>query len=161
MDGGGPPDVSQMTGDQIVLPVSPHAAVSSKSPQGQREEIFLRVLRLLEVEAVDFDAKQPLITYGLDSISAARLVSILRPFAIFSQLQLLGGITWSEMESKLVWRGGEGWGGVVLGWWMELGRALSRAGGGKATLSASESHAPSLSAASGAALSDPQRPSTH
>ncbi|KAJ7082108.1 Alpha/Beta hydrolase protein [Mycena epipterygia] len=97
------PDVSRTPGDQTVLPGSPHTAVSSKSPQEQREEIFLRVLKLLEVEAVDFDAEQPLTTYGLDSISAARLASILRPFATFSQLQLLGGITWSEMESELVY----------------------------------------------------------
>ncbi|KAJ7467711.1 hypothetical protein FB451DRAFT_1092851 [Mycena latifolia] len=97
------PDVSRMPGDQTVLPGSPHTAVSSKSPQEQREEIFLQVLELLEVEAVDFDAEQPLTTYGLDSISAARLASILRPFATFSQLQLLGGITWSEMESELVY----------------------------------------------------------
>ncbi|KAF7377230.1 Polyketide synthase [Mycena sanguinolenta] len=97
------PDVSQTPGDQTVLPGSPHTAVSSKSPQEQREEIFLRVLELLEVEPVDFDIAQPLTTYGLDSISAARLSSILRPFATFSQLQLLGGITWSEMESELVY----------------------------------------------------------
>ncbi|KAJ6555066.1 hypothetical protein B0H10DRAFT_1967879 [Mycena sp. CBHHK59/15] len=84
------PDVSRTPGDQTVLTGSPHTAVSSKSPQEQREEIFLRVLELLEVEAVDFDAEQPLTTYGLDSISAARLASILRPFAPFSQLQLLG-----------------------------------------------------------------------
>ncbi|KAF7359785.1 Polyketide synthase [Mycena venus] len=97
------PDVSRTPGDQTVLPGSPHTAVSSKSPQEQREGIFLRVLELLEVEAVDFDAEQPLTTYGLDSISAARLASILRPFATFSQLQLLGGITWSEVESELVY----------------------------------------------------------
>ncbi|KAJ6599814.1 hypothetical protein DFH09DRAFT_1128873 [Mycena vulgaris] len=97
------PDVPRTPGDQAVLPSSTRTAVSSKSPQEQREEILLRVLELLEVEAVDFDAEQPLTTYGLDSISAARLVSILRPSATFSQLQLLGGITWSEIESELVY----------------------------------------------------------
>ncbi|KAJ7239968.1 hypothetical protein B0H12DRAFT_1237450 [Mycena haematopus] len=97
------PDVSRTPGDQTVLPGSAQTAASSKSPQEQRGEIFLRVLELLEVEAVDFDAEQPLAIYGLDSISAARLASILRPFATFSQLQLLGGITWSEIESELVY----------------------------------------------------------
>ncbi|KAJ7642832.1 hypothetical protein B0H17DRAFT_1148728 [Mycena rosella] len=97
------PDVPRTPGDQAVLPSSTRTAVSSKSLQEQQEEILLRVLKLLEVEAVDFDAEQPLTTYGLDSISAARLVSILRPSATFSQLQLLGGITWSEIESELVY----------------------------------------------------------
>ncbi|KAF8179325.1 hypothetical protein K438DRAFT_1977387 [Mycena galopus ATCC 62051] len=76
------PDVSRTPGDQTVLPGSAQTAVSSKSPQEQREEIFLRVLELLE---------------------RGKIASILRPFATFSQLQLLGGITWSEMESELVY----------------------------------------------------------
>ncbi|KAJ7223452.1 hypothetical protein GGX14DRAFT_540253 [Mycena pura] len=95
------PDVARPPGDQTVLPSVPHTGISYKAPDEQREEIFHRVLVLLEVEAADFDAEQPLTTYGLDSIGAARLASILRPFATFSQLQLLGGITWSEMESEL------------------------------------------------------------
>ncbi|KAJ7195057.1 hypothetical protein GGX14DRAFT_677404 [Mycena pura] len=92
------PDVARPPGDQTVVPSVPHAAISSKVP---REEVLRRVLVLLEVQAADFDAEQPLTTYGLDSIGAARLASILRPFGTFSQLQLLGGITWSEMESEL------------------------------------------------------------
>ncbi|KAF8209510.1 hypothetical protein K438DRAFT_1960508 [Mycena galopus ATCC 62051] len=73
----------------------------SKSQPHNGEGILARVLELLEVSLPDFDAAQPLTVYGLDSISAAKLAAILRPYASFSQLQLLGGITWSEIESQV------------------------------------------------------------
>jgi thioesterase domain-containing protein/aryl carrier-like protein len=58
-------------------------------------------LELLEVSASDFDATQPLMKYGLDSIGAAKLASILRPYGSFSQMQLLAGATWSKIEPQL------------------------------------------------------------
>ncbi|KAJ6478060.1 hypothetical protein C8R47DRAFT_640753 [Mycena vitilis] len=91
------------TTEFLEMASAPHTTVGSHSPEEQREGILFRVLELLEVEVADFDTQQPLTTYGLDSISAARLASILRPFATFSQLQLLGGITWSEIEGELVY----------------------------------------------------------
>jgi aryl carrier-like protein len=66
-----------------------------------RDGVLTRVLELLEVSSQDFDAMQPLTTYGLDSISAARLAAILRPYGSISQMQLLGGATWSEIERRL------------------------------------------------------------
>ncbi|KAJ7776328.1 hypothetical protein B0H16DRAFT_1879673 [Mycena metata] len=66
-----------------------------------RDGLRARVLELLEVSAEDFDATQPLTTYGLDSISAARLAAILRPHVSVSQMQLLGGVTWSGIERQL------------------------------------------------------------
>ncbi|KAJ7087152.1 hypothetical protein C8R44DRAFT_991421, partial [Mycena epipterygia] len=77
------------------------AQLESKSRQNHGEEILIRVLELLEVSSSDFDVSQPITTYGLDSISATKLVSILRPYASFSQLQLLRGVTWSEIEAQL------------------------------------------------------------
>ncbi|KAJ7364509.1 hypothetical protein DFH08DRAFT_1073196 [Mycena albidolilacea] len=60
-------------------------------------EILTRVLELLEVSQSDFDTNQPLTTYGLDSISAAKLSSIIHPYASVSQIQLLGGISWAQI----------------------------------------------------------------
>ncbi|KAJ6611341.1 hypothetical protein B0H10DRAFT_369055 [Mycena sp. CBHHK59/15] len=68
------------------------------SPKGQ--EMLPQVLELLEVSFVDFDVTQPLTIYGLDSISAAKLSSILRPYGYFSQMRLLGGTTWAEIETQ-------------------------------------------------------------
>jgi aryl carrier-like protein len=73
----------------------------SQSPEHHGSEILNRVLELLEVSANDFDVIQPLTIYGLDSLSAAKLSSILRPYVSMSQMQLLGGATWSEIQQKL------------------------------------------------------------
>lgn len=59
------------------------------------------MLSLLEVPVEDFDRDQPLTVYGLDSISAAKLSSILRPYGSFSQMQLLGGVPWSQIEDEI------------------------------------------------------------
>ncbi|KAJ7780984.1 hypothetical protein B0H16DRAFT_1299265, partial [Mycena metata] len=59
--------------------------------------ILRHVLELLEVPAEEFDADQPLSVYGLDSITAAKVATELRPYAAVSQMQLLGGATWSNV----------------------------------------------------------------
>jgi thioesterase domain-containing protein/aryl carrier-like protein len=84
-----------------LLSPNSNCPVISKSHPHQGEGILFRVLELLEVSSSDFDVTQPLTVYGLDSISAAKLAAILRPYASFSQLQLLGAVTWSEIESQL------------------------------------------------------------
>ncbi|KAF8180693.1 KR domain-containing protein, partial [Mycena galopus ATCC 62051] len=72
----------------------------SKQPHDQAQ-ILDRVLDFLEVPKGDFDVTQPLAVYGLDSISAAKLSSILRPYGSFSQMQLLGGLNWSQIETEI------------------------------------------------------------
>ncbi|KAJ7120035.1 hypothetical protein C8R44DRAFT_981991 [Mycena epipterygia] len=84
----------------LLSPNSSYPVVPKSQPH-KGEGILPRVLELLEVSLLDFDATQPLTVYGLDSISAAKLAAILRPYASFSQLQLLGTVTWSEIESQL------------------------------------------------------------
>ncbi|KAJ6550372.1 polyketide synthase dehydratase-domain-containing protein [Mycena vulgaris] len=78
----------------LVSPNSRRPAVAKSQPRNG-DGILTRILELLE----------PLTVYGLDSISAAKVAAILRPYASFSQLQLLGAITWSEIESKLQYSG--------------------------------------------------------
>ncbi|KAF8177390.1 Alpha/Beta hydrolase protein [Mycena galopus ATCC 62051] len=70
-----------------------------KQPHNQ-VQILDQVLDLLEVSMPEFDATQPVSVYGLDSLSAAKLSSILRPYGSFSQMQLLGGVTWSQIEKE-------------------------------------------------------------
>ncbi|KAJ7096113.1 hypothetical protein C8R44DRAFT_379140 [Mycena epipterygia] len=95
--------------DLFTLPVTCRHLISRKhgrsavpNPHRPNEGEFLtHVLELLEVSLSDFDATQPLTIYGLDSISAAKLSSILRPYASISQMQLLGGVTWAEIEKEV------------------------------------------------------------
>ncbi|KAJ7686126.1 hypothetical protein B0H17DRAFT_1332956 [Mycena rosella] len=92
--------VLPMTCRHLLSPNSRRTRDSVSEPQNE-EGILTRVLELLEVSLSDFDVAQPLTVYGLDSISAAKLSSILRPYASFSQMQLLGGVTWAEIETQL------------------------------------------------------------
>ncbi|KAJ6517364.1 hypothetical protein C8R47DRAFT_960482, partial [Mycena vitilis] len=66
------------------------------------DEILRVVLPLLEVEKADFDFDLPLLSYGLDSLSATRLSSALQPFLAVSQVQLLAGVSWSELRLQLL-----------------------------------------------------------
>lgn len=84
-----------------LVPPNHGSQILPKEPKNAQEDTLSRVLQLLEVSINDFDAAQPLTVYGLDSISAASLSSMLRPHASFSQMQLLGGATWSEIAHEL------------------------------------------------------------
>ncbi|KAF8193609.1 hypothetical protein K438DRAFT_2017705 [Mycena galopus ATCC 62051] len=89
----------------FVLPMTCSHLLSSKYQSGSPiqpplhdcEAILCRVLELLEVSAENFDATQPLTVYGLDSLTAAKLA----PFLPISQMQLLSGVTWAEVEVRI------------------------------------------------------------
>ncbi|KAJ7664517.1 hypothetical protein DFH06DRAFT_985983, partial [Mycena polygramma] len=70
--------------------------------QASEDDILRIVLPLLEVEKADFDFDLPLLSYGLDSLSATRLSSALQPFLPVSQVQLLAGVSWSELRLQLL-----------------------------------------------------------
>ncbi len=59
------------------------------------------VLEHLDVPASDFSPGIPLTSYGLDSLSAARLSSALRPFIAITQLQLLADLTFKDLEARI------------------------------------------------------------
>ncbi|KAJ7440955.1 hypothetical protein FB451DRAFT_1442691, partial [Mycena latifolia] len=66
------------------------------------EDDILRILlSLVEVEKEDFDFERPLLSYGLDSLSATRLSHALEPFVSVSQVQLLAGVSWAELRAGL------------------------------------------------------------
>ncbi|KIK61181.1 hypothetical protein GYMLUDRAFT_225393 [Collybiopsis luxurians FD-317 M1] len=59
------------------------------------------VLKTLDIPAPDFDPENPLVAYGLDSISAARLSRALRPYVQVTQMQLLGQTTWADLVKRI------------------------------------------------------------
>ncbi|KAJ7690500.1 acyl transferase domain-containing protein [Mycena rosella] len=91
------------------LPVTFHHLLSSHrhpnafTAAGLRgeEDVLQIVLSFVEVEQEDFDFERPLLSYGLDSLSATKLSSALQPFIPVSQVQLLAGISWSELSTSL------------------------------------------------------------
>ncbi|KAJ6483679.1 hypothetical protein DFH09DRAFT_949601, partial [Mycena vulgaris] len=85
----------------LILPEPASAGHPSVEPRNSHERILSRVLDLLEVSTNDFDTSQPLTVYGLDSVSAAAVSSLLQPYASFSQMRLLGGTTWSEIATEV------------------------------------------------------------
>jgi hypothetical protein len=70
---------------------------------GEREErlsVLDIVLDLLNVNPSDFSPEVPFTAYGLDSLGATRISEAIRSFANISQMQLLGGMTWKQLEGK-------------------------------------------------------------
>ena len=59
------------------------------------------VLQVVDVAADDFSPEVPLTTYGLDSLTAGRLSSALRPWVTLSQMQLLGDMTFATLEAHV------------------------------------------------------------
>ncbi|KAJ7214322.1 hypothetical protein GGX14DRAFT_550479 [Mycena pura] len=72
------------------------------APNEQTHRALLRaVLELLEVLEADFDPQQPFTTYGLESLGATKLSALLRPYAVFTQTQLLGATSWMQVEAEI------------------------------------------------------------
>ncbi|KAI0313261.1 hypothetical protein OF83DRAFT_1286326 [Amylostereum chailletii] len=59
------------------------------------------VMAHLGISAKDFSPDVPLAAYGLDSLGAARLARELRPHVHVTQIQLLGQITWTDIQTRL------------------------------------------------------------
>lgn len=59
------------------------------------------VLQHLDVSADDFSPDIPFTTYGLDSLSAARLSYALRPFIAITQLQLLADLNLKDLQIRI------------------------------------------------------------
>jgi aryl carrier-like protein len=59
------------------------------------------ILDLLGVSPKDFSVDVPLVSYGLDSLAATRIAEALKPYADVSQMQLLGGLTWSKIRERI------------------------------------------------------------
>ncbi|KAF8180698.1 hypothetical protein K438DRAFT_1976521 [Mycena galopus ATCC 62051] len=79
-----------------------------KTTDVQEEEILEVMLSFVEVQKEDFDFERPLLSYGLDSLSATRLSAALLPYIQVSQIQLLAGISWSDLRAGLQSRGRPG-----------------------------------------------------
>jgi hypothetical protein len=61
-------------------------------------ELFNTILSIVDVSIDDFSKDVPFTAYGLDSLGAMRLTEAIRPYANVSQMQLLGGMTWKQLE---------------------------------------------------------------
>ncbi|KAJ7642043.1 putative polyketide synthase [Roridomyces roridus] len=58
------------------------------------------VLAELHLEKSELDPAVPLTSYGLDSLSASRLSSALKPLFVVTQLQLLADVTLNDLDEK-------------------------------------------------------------
>jgi len=67
----------------------------------KRAGILGTVLRLLDVAESDFEPGRPLTSFGLDSLAATRVSQALRPWVDVSQMHLMGGMTWEQLERRM------------------------------------------------------------
>ncbi|KAK7044311.1 polyketide synthase [Favolaschia claudopus] len=58
-------------------------------------------LKFIDVSQDDFAHNVPLTSYGLDSLSAAKLSTALRPYVAVTQIQLLGDLSLNDLVSKM------------------------------------------------------------
>lgn len=69
--------------------------------EGDESNVFDKVLNLLDLSTSDFSPEVPFTSYGMDSLAATRISEALRPYVKISQMQLLGGMTWNQLEEKM------------------------------------------------------------
>lgn len=65
------------------------------------DQVLDMILNLLDVAKEDFSPIVPFTSFGLDSLGATRISAALRPYTIVSQMQLLGGISWQQIEGRI------------------------------------------------------------
>ncbi|KAJ7200302.1 hypothetical protein GGX14DRAFT_572065 [Mycena pura] len=82
-----------------LLPSHQRVAETNVAHSKAEEDVLQIVLSFFEVAEEDFDFERPLLSYGLDSLSATRLSAALQPFLHVSQIQLLAGVSWAEMRT--------------------------------------------------------------
>lgn len=64
-------------------------------------QILGMILEVLEISSDDFTAEVPFTAYGLDSLGATRIAQALRPYTNVTQMQLLGGMSWDQLQERL------------------------------------------------------------
>ena len=69
--------------------------------EGEASKTLDKVLALLDISTSQFSPEVPLTSYGMDSLAATRISEILRPYVQISQMQLLGGMTWDRLSTKM------------------------------------------------------------
>ena len=75
--------------------------ITAAAPEGGESSAFDKVLETLGLSASDFSPEVPFTSYGMDSLAATRISEALRPYVKVSQMQLLGGMTWNNLEAKM------------------------------------------------------------
>jgi nucleoside-diphosphate-sugar epimerase len=86
-----PDTIHLITREEIVTPVR----------EGSESNVLDKVLNLLDLSESDFSPEVPFTSYGMDSLAATRISEALRSYVKVSQMQLLGGMTWNQLEAKM------------------------------------------------------------
>ncbi|KAK7039784.1 polyketide synthase [Favolaschia claudopus] len=77
---------------------STHHSAEVEDPYELLQEL---TLKFIDVSQDDFTHNVPLTSYGLDSLSAAKLSTALRPYVAVTQIQLLGDLSLNDLVSKM------------------------------------------------------------
>ena len=90
----------------IGMPIIGRHLLSTKEPDvvtcvNDADRMVDIIRNVLNIPPPDFSSDTPLTTYGIDSLSAARLSFLLRPIIQVTQLQLLANISSNDLLKKL------------------------------------------------------------
>lgn len=75
--------------------------VSQASVIIDQDYILDKILEMLDVSKANFSPNLPFTSFGLDSLGATRISLFLRPYVNVSQMQLLGGVSWEQIQHRL------------------------------------------------------------
>lgn len=76
-------------------------SLDGRSDADSQQMILDTILDLLDVSKADFSPILPFTSFGLDSLGATRISTALRPYVSISQMQLLGGMTWEQIQERM------------------------------------------------------------
>ena len=88
-----------LTSDIVHLTTREETATAAR--EDGESSVFDKVLDVLGLSASDFSPQVPFTSYGMDSLAATRISEALRPHIKVSQMQLLGGMTWNNLEARM------------------------------------------------------------
>ena len=81
---------------------SPGRTRTGNQTNGQDySELLKEVVDLLDISMADFSPELSFTAYGLDSLGATKISQVVRPYASISQMQLLGGLSWKQLEERI------------------------------------------------------------
>lgn len=99
------PDLNWMLIDEDLSSCARHLLTYQGIEGGEKKqdlsELLDVILNIIDVSIDDFAKEVPFTAYGMDSLGSMRLAEAIRPWTNVSQMQLLGGMTWKQLEEKM------------------------------------------------------------
>lgn len=100
-DSGLPPSCRHLIWRNEPVRQALEVSQAGETNHGGLDQILEIIFELLDISETDFSPILPFTSFGLDSLGATRISAALRPYLQISQMQLLGGISWEQLQDRV------------------------------------------------------------